>query len=197
MTPKQAEKLRDKTLKIKRALAADKRRWGGVYDDSRGLRYLPPEIFLRLQDYTGALKYFNWFSKNFPDDSGYPIFLFEWTITLFKTGKLKDAERKALKTFLSNTYLFDKFLDKQNLDLNRQEDSNWEYASLAENLHYKNTQTELQDFADWLSKFIASDPFYKVANEFIEIEHKLKTEPVGPTRNLLIKRRYSLTDDYV
>ena len=63
MTPKQAEKLRDKILKIKRALSADKRRWGGVYDDSRGLRYLHPEIFLRLQDYTGALKYFKWFNN--------------------------------------------------------------------------------------------------------------------------------------
>ena len=38
MTEKQAEKLQLKIKKIKAELAADKRRWGGFYDDSRGLR---------------------------------------------------------------------------------------------------------------------------------------------------------------
>ena len=98
MTPKQIERIQIKIATIKRALAADKRQWG-CYDDSRGLRYLPPALYLKLQDYKGAMRYFNWFHKIFDDDAGYPMFLFEWTITLFKNGKRKEAEKMALKTF--------------------------------------------------------------------------------------------------
>jgi hypothetical protein len=60
MTPKQMEKIQNKIAKIKRALAADKRQWG-CYDDSRGLRYLTPALYLKLKDSGGAMRYFNWF----------------------------------------------------------------------------------------------------------------------------------------
>lgn len=83
MTPKQIERLRDKISRIKRTLAAEKRKFGW-YDDSRGLRYLPTKYFVEIQDYKGGLGYLRWFSKNFPDDGGFPDFLFEWTIILFK-----------------------------------------------------------------------------------------------------------------
>ncbi len=85
MTPKQQERIKNKIQKVKAALSADKKHWGGQYHDGQGLRY------------------FNWFNKNFSDDSGYPDFLFEWTIILFKTGRLKEAEKKAFETFRSNT----------------------------------------------------------------------------------------------
>ena len=57
MAPKQIEKIQNKIAKIKRALAADKRQWG-CYDDSRGLRYLPPALYLKLQDYRGGNEVF-------------------------------------------------------------------------------------------------------------------------------------------
>ena len=94
MTEKQAEKIQLKIKKIEAELAADKRRWGGFYDDSRGVRYLPTELYVKLQDWNGGLRYMRWFEKNFPDDIGFPDFLFEWTIILFKKGKLKEAEKK-------------------------------------------------------------------------------------------------------
>ena len=42
----------------------------GDYDDSAGLRYIIPELYFRIRDYKGALVYFRWFSKAFPDDIG-------------------------------------------------------------------------------------------------------------------------------
>ncbi|GDX50860.1 hypothetical protein LBMAG26_17190 [Bacteroidota bacterium] len=195
MTPKQIERIQNKIAKIRGALAEDKRLWG-CYDDSRGLRYLPPALYLKLQDYKGAMRYFNWFHKNFNDDSGYPSFLLEWTITLFKNSKLKEAEKKALETFFSNTYLIDKFLGKELLDLNISEHSSWENPELVDNLIYKHSDAELQDFTAWLSEFVNSQKFYQYANEFIEIQRRLKTESVGITRSQLVSRRYSLLDDY-
>jgi len=71
MTPKQQARLQNKIKKIKSALAADKKHWGGYYHDGGGLRYLPPGLYIQLEDYSGGLRYLNWFKKNFPDDA-YP-----------------------------------------------------------------------------------------------------------------------------
>ncbi|UFH57660.1 hypothetical protein [Spirosoma sp. KNUC1025] len=53
MTPKQIQRLEKKIAAIKRALAAEKRKFGG-YDDSRGLRYLPTRYYLQLGDIKGG-----------------------------------------------------------------------------------------------------------------------------------------------
>ena len=98
MTPKQNEKVKKKIADIKRTLAAEKKKFG-CYDDSRGLRYLPIKYFIQLRDYTGGQTYLKWFDKTFPDDHGFPEFLFERTIILFKTGRIKEAEQKAFETF--------------------------------------------------------------------------------------------------
>jgi len=82
------------------------------------------------------------------------------------------------------------------LDLNISEHSNWENPELVDNLIYKHSDAELQDFTAWLSEFVISQKFYQYANEFIEIQRRLKTEPVGITRSQLVSRRYSLLDDY-
>lgn len=195
MTPKLEERIRNKIARIRKELAADKKRWDGFYDDSRGLRYLPPEQFIKLRDYKGGLRYLRWFNRTFPDDSGYPIFLFEWTLILFKTGNLKEAEKKALQTFFANNYLFDKFLGKELIIIEKGASSNWETAELAENLKYSQSDPEFADFGEWLESFQTSEKFYKFANELIEIEKKLLTEPVGETRTELVYRRRRLIDE--
>lgn len=159
MTPKQIERIQIKITKIKRELAADKKRWGGRHDDSRGLRYLPPELYLKIQDYSGALRYFNWFNKTFPEDSVFPISLFEWAITLFKMGKIKNAEDKILETYSSNSYIIHTFLEIENNDPSISENSNWQTSVVAENLSYSKNDPELLDFADWLSVFIQEESF--------------------------------------
>ncbi|NIJ46592.1 hypothetical protein FHR24_003082 [Wenyingzhuangia heitensis] len=195
MTPKQVERIQNKIKKIKRELAADKKHWGGFYHDGRGLRYLPPELYLKLNDYSGAMRYFNWFDKNFPEDSGFPIFLFEWTITLFKKNKIKLAEKKALETFYSNTYLIDIFLGNELLHFDKDESSNWEYSSLVENLKYSENQVELNDFSKWLKDFTTTETFYNFANKFIKIEIELKNEPVGKKRSSLVNEKYQLLEN--
>jgi len=192
MTPKQEERIRNKIARIRKELAADKKRWGGFYDDSRGLRYLPPELFIKLRDYKGGLRYLRWFGRTFSDDIGYPIFLFEWTIILFKTGNLKEAERKALETFLGNSYLFDKFLRKELIIVEKHESSNWESADLAEELTYSTGNPELVVFGEWLENFQAGEKFKKFASELLEIDKKLATEPTGKTRSELVQRRHKL-----
>ncbi len=186
MTDKQIERVKAKIEKYKKALAADKKYWGGQYHDGQGIRYIIPEQFIKISDYKGGLRYLNWFDKNFPDDSGYPIFLFEWTFILFKCDKLIEAEKKAHRTFFSNTYLFDKFSRKESLRLDKNESSNWEYESLVENFSYSSLDTEFIEFGGWIEKVLSSKTFLDKANEFIDIERKLITEPVGKKRTELV-----------
>jgi hypothetical protein len=188
MTEKQIERIKLKIAKYKKALANDKKMWGGEYHDGQGIRYIVTAEYVKLKDYNSGLKYLKWFNKNFPDDIGYPIFLFESTIILFKCGKLKDAEIKAHKTFFSNTYLFDKFLGKEILFLDKNESSNWEMESLLNNFKYSKTNEEFTDFSFWIESILNSRLLLDKANEFIEIERKLKTEPVGQIRTKLVNR---------
>ncbi|MBT8244744.1 MAG: hypothetical protein HKP48_07680 [Winogradskyella sp.] len=192
MTSKQTERINNKIKKIKSELQADKRRWGGFYHDGGGLRYLPPELYLKLEDYTGALRYFNWFAKNFPDDIGYPIFLFEWTITLFKTKRIDLAEKKAIQTFASNTYIFDKFLQKESLQFEKSESSNWQSEQLVQHFKYSKKLENLIDFGEWLESFTKSEKFYDFANKFIYLRQKLENEPVGNNRSKIIERENEL-----
>ncbi|MFN5092826.1 MAG: hypothetical protein ACK5EW_06200 [Bacteroidota bacterium] len=189
MTPKQIERIQNKIVKIKRALAADKRRWGGYYDDSRGLRYLAPELYIKIKDDKGALRYFNWFSKTFDDDMGFPFFLFEWSITLFKNGKLKEAEKKMYQAILRSESLIEKFLEQDFFSPHTTEKSSKDIIALLNNQLYDFSDAEFKDFSEWLSEIIASPNFEQQLNAYLAIEKKLKTEPVGDVRSELVEMR--------
>lgn len=195
MTPKQAERIKTKIKRIKAELAADKKRWGGYYDDSHGLRYMPPRFYIQLGDYTGGLNYMNWFKKNFPNDSSFPEFLFEWTIILFKTGRLKEAAHKAFETFCRNTYFFDKFFGRSISPADKYEGSNLEVAEYTEYLEYSAEQAYLADFAEWLKQFTQTEKFLRLSDKYIQIYIQLKTEDDREKRHYLIKQASQLKNE--
>ncbi len=191
MTEKQRQRLRDKIEKIKRTLTAEKRRLG-CFDDSRGLRYVPTELYVKLGDFKGGLKYLKWFDKNFPDDSGLPEFLFESTIILFKTDNIEKAEEKALKTYFSNTFLFDKYFLREPESPDKMTNSNTQELDWLKDFHLTHDQDELLEFSDWLNKFTKTEKFKHTVDEFGTIRKELETEPVGQRRTMLVNRLYKL-----
>jgi tetratricopeptide (TPR) repeat protein len=196
MTPKQEEGIRNKIKRIKAALAADKRRWGDFHHDGQGLRYAPPRLYVQLNDYSGGLKYLKWFDKYFPDDIGYPDFLFEWTVILFKTGRLKEAERKAFQAFTRNTYLFDKFFGRPINKIDKWEGSNLEVAEFATKyFHYSCNQDNLSDFADWLDNLIHTESFLAITNKYLEIYKRMKNERDVETRRNLGRQAEQLENE--
>jgi len=195
VTPKQVERLRKKISSIKRTLAAEKRKFGG-YDDSRGLRYLPTKYYIQLQDYKGGLTYLRWFNKNFPDDGGFPIFLFEWTIILIKCGKTREAAKKAFETFCANTYLFDKFLGRPITPIDKWEGSNLEVPGFTEYLEYSSIQVEFSEFSEWLDNLIATEHFKSHSEKYIEIQRRLKTESDREERRYLNMQAQQLEETF-
>ncbi len=191
MTPHQTEKLKKKIADIKRILAAEKRKFG-AYDDSRGLRYLPTGYFVQLGDYQGGLAYLNWFYKNFPDDGGFPEFLFESAILLFKTGRLNEAMSAAFQTFCSNPYWIERFLGRAPVPLDIWHSSNLTQIEYTQALTYTSDQPDLIDFADWLRELIATEDFIRRSSRYVEIYRQLKTETDKESRRRLVKEAYQL-----
>jgi hypothetical protein len=192
VTSKQIERAKKKIVDIKRKLAAEKKKYG-CYDDSRGIRYLPTRYFIQLNDYSGGLLYLKWFGKNFPDDGGFPEFLFEATIILFKNGKTKEAGKKAFQTFCSNPYWFNKYFGKPIQPFDIWSSSNLTTPGYTELLEYSSELPSLADFSEWLNKLISTEAFINRSNQYIAIYKKLKTESDVERRHYLVRQGYQLT----
>jgi hypothetical protein len=147
---------------------------------------------VKLGDFKEGLKYLKWFDKNFPDDSGFPEFLFESTIILFKTDNIEEAEEKALKTYFSNTFLFDKYFLREPDSVDKMTNSNTQELDWLNDFHLTHDQDDLLEFSDWLNKFTKTQKFKRTVDEFNEIKKELETEPVGQRRSQLVNRLYNL-----
>lgn len=191
MTPKQIEKVKKKIADIRKILAAEKRKFG-CYDDSRGLRYLPTRYFIQLGDYAGGLAYLRWFNKNFPDDGGFPEFLFESAILLFKTGKKKEAAKAALQTFCSNPYWIDRFLGRPLVPLDMWHSSNVTTIEYTQELTYSSQQPDLVDIAAWLRELITAEDFTRPSSRYVEIYRQLRTETDKESRWCLLEEAFQL-----
>jgi len=196
MIEKQAEKLQLKIKKIKAALAADKRRWGGFYDDSSGRRYLPPQYYIKLEDWTGGLRYINWFYKNFPDDSGFSDFLFELAIILFKANKIERAEKMIFMAFCSNTYILDKFFGRPMIPVEKYHSSNIDVPEYLDGFSYSSNQKQFTHFSEWLAEFASDKKFTEDSGKFIEIQKLLLKEDDRELRSILLEKMRQLKREY-
>ncbi len=191
MTPLQIERIQNKIVAFKKALADDKKFWKGYYHDGRGYRYEPQRLYIQIQDFKGALRYFNWFDKNFDDDIAYAEFFFEWSLTCFKNKKYEDAEKKALQLFMSNTYMIDTFLERPIHSFNEFKDSEW-HLKQVQGFKYLKHQDYLKDYALWLEKFVDHENFKKIAGEYLSIELELENTSVGKQRSELVNKQSAL-----
>lgn len=186
MSPKQSQRLQKKITDVKRTLAAEKRQFGG-YDDSRGLRYLPTRYYLQLDDYKGGLTYTRWFAKAFPDDIGFPDFLFEWAVLLFKMGKLEQASLKVWQTYCANTYVLDKFFGNPIQPLAKYEWSNLAQAGFTDYFTYSSQQADMLDFSQWLVELLSSEAFSSRQARYVPIHQQLAGELDEESRGCLLQ----------
>ena len=192
MTPKQAERLRQKITDIRRILATEKRKFG-CYDDSRGLRYLPVKYQVQLGDFKGGLTYLRWFHRNFPDDVGFADFLFEWTLILFKNGRLPDAAQKARATYRADTHILDRFLGRPITPAEPWEDAPLNAASYAAYFDSLGGQAALVDFGQWLAALTLTEAFLTDASRFIDLNRQVHGEADPERRRYLVRQLYPVS----
>ena len=186
MTEKQIEKIK-KTIKFYRARLAAEKRMHGDYDDSAGLRYRIPELYFRIRDYKGALVYFRWFSKAFPDDIGFPVFNLLWSAAYFENNKITEAIQKAYETVFSNTYLIELIGGRETIQLDKSELIGYENLEFAKQIYKDCINLITLEFQIWISNLSEFEDFKANLNKFISIKKLIKDEPVGPIRTGFIR----------
>lgn len=157
MTPKQIERVQLKIKKIRKEIYEEKRRFGG-YHDGRGLRYIPFELYLKIQDYRGGLTYLKWFDKTFPDDNQMPHIMLMSSLICFKNNKIIEAEKKAILAYSADNLILYIFLDKKITDKEK-ENSNLDLDPIKDFCIELKKQSNLTDFQNWLDEFLNSEIF--------------------------------------
>jgi hypothetical protein len=186
MTEKQIERIK-KTIKFYRARLTAEKRIHGDYDDSAGLRYVIPELYFQIRDYKGALVYFRWFSKAFPDDTGFPFFNLLWSAAFFENNRIPEALQKAYETAFSNTYLLDLIARRDAVQLDKSEMIGYENLEYAKQIYKDCNNLITIEFQIWISNISEFDDFKANLNKFISFQKLIKDEPVGPMRTSLIQ----------
>lgn len=189
MTGKQIEKIK-KSIKFYRTRLAAEKRMHGEFDDSAGLRYAIPEVHFKIRDYKGALVYFRWFSKAFPDDTGFPFFNLLWSAAFFENNKIPEAIQKAYETAFSNTYLLELISGRDTVQLDKSEPIGYENFDYAKQICKDCVDLITLEFQIWISNRSEYDDFKANLNKFISIQKLIKDEPVGPMRTSLLQESY-------
>ncbi len=175
MTPSEKLHLENEIKRVQDMFETEMHQLGYI-EDIEELRYLPSAVYLKLQDYQHGLEYNQWVAENFVDDCEPPDFLFEWSVFLFMNGKIKEAEVKLLETFLSNTYVIDKFFGRPITPIDKTEYSEFEHVEFVEKFKYSFDQDDLAPFVKWFTEFEQSEMFRSVAKRFVKSQVLLKVE---------------------
>jgi len=146
-----------------------------------------------LGDVEGAVKSYQRFEENCPDDTGEPFQYLCWALALYKSGKENEAAKKLFQTMLANLYLIPYLLGEEQEEYDIWHGSNLEAK---EYLDYAPIEIfGLWDEGDraWARNAYHSERFKKHRERYIEIYHQLKTEPVGQKRSQLVKEAFAMS----
>lgn len=166
----------------------------GMLDDSAGNRYLLGPMYLASDDLQGALKSYKWFEKSCPDDEGEPFQYLCWTLVLYRTGNIKLASEKLVKTMLMNLYLFPHLfkIEVAHIDIWYGSSEGAEgYIGYAPKGVFELWQ---ESEIAWAKEIYYQPDVTKIRDRYIEIFHQLKNEPVGPKRSELVNEALQLSN---
>lgn len=192
MTPKQIERKQLKIKKIRAALAAEKRKLG-CFDDSGGMRYIPPSLYIEVADFRGGLYYYRWFTKNFSDDYGSPKLWLEFAIIHFNSKKLKTAEQLIYRTIFCNVYALDKFFLRIPPPTPGQEVNLFNPLTREIPVFWDAYMPGLEEFAEWLSALESSQHFKEIRKDYIQkklaldeiMDTKLRSQHIREIRDFM------------
>ena len=91
--PEEPKKIRARIQRYEKKLQEEKRSFGR-YTDGASMRYFPGPLCLLMGDLDCAMASFDWFAKEFPDDTDEPGHVLTWALALYRSG----AERKPLSS---------------------------------------------------------------------------------------------------
>ena len=191
LLPTELKKIRTRIRSYERALKKEYDKYGD-YDDSYGKRYLLGALYMLVGDTDGALKHYAWFEKNFADDTGDPLDLLTWTLTLYRAGDPDAALKKLHQTMLSNLYLIPHLLKMEQQELGISYLSNLETMEYLDYMPQEIVKLWDEAALGWLQMHYHAAETQSLRERYIEIARQLKHEPVGEKRSKLVREAFAL-----
>ena len=189
--PNDPRKIKERIKRYEDDLHKEYKKFRYISDDS-GKRYLIGPLYLLLGDVPGAIKSFEWFEREFADDSGEPFHLLCWALSLYWSNDLVKATKKLCRAMLSNLYLLPHLLDIEQPRLDIWHSTNWERKDYIEQGPSELFKLWDEQASRWAKELYQSDSFREVRERSIEIFKLLKSEPTGPKRSQLVKELFDL-----
>jgi hypothetical protein len=121
--PTDPKKLRDTIRRYERAFKAPH------YDDGPGKRFLLGPLYLLMSDIPGALKSYEWYEREFPDDVPEAFNHLCWVLTLLKSEKIDLAKLKLRGLIFENLYIIPILLGEKTEQHPFKHSSNWSELS--------------------------------------------------------------------
>jgi hypothetical protein len=189
--PKDPKQIRQRLRRYERELRQEYEKFGTIHDGA-GKRYFLGPLYLLLDDLPGALRSFDWFEQNFPDDVGESFQYLCWTLALYRSGNLAAARRKLHQTMLLNLYVLPHLLGEEQAELDI-----WHGSNLAQKDYLAYIPPEIFELWDeaalqWARETYHSPQLSQVRARYIEIYRQLKNERPGPRRTKLVEEAFEL-----
>lgn len=191
--PKTERELRKRISSYRSSLSKEKKSYGYI-SDGTGKRYLLFYLYFVLNDLAKSQSYFNWYQKEFPDDSGEPLQKLCWAISLNRLGRELDAKYMLGQTMLSNLYLLPFTIGEP-----VEEYDMWHSSNFVQIDYLNHTFDEVigkitKNEVTWIETLYKSFEFRRIRKRYIEIYHELQNTKEIEARRKLLEESYSLLE---
>lgn len=190
--PDTEKKLKTRISSYRSALRKEKKEYDFISDGS-GKRYLLFSLYLLLDDEKKSKEYFDWYSKEIPDDAGEPFQKLCWAISLFRMQSFEEAKIKLAEAMLSNLYLIPDLIGiPENKEHDIWHSSNFDALDYVSYFPDEIRNNLKKEEISWMKEEYESFDFRRVKKKYIEIYNQMKTEKDVKERGRLLKESASL-----
>lgn len=191
MTDKQILRVKTQITEARRALSAEKRKYGW-YDDSYGRRYVIGELYLKIQDFKGLARYHTWFYKEFEDDIGGPELLLAWGVGFISLGKKELAALRIAELENLNSYLLPILVGQDTGPIDKYEWANYAQHDYAVAVANRLTKMIPAPVIKTLEQVYQDPAYLALKEELVETYRLIKSMPSGPERTHLRRKQKAL-----
>ncbi len=189
--PDTEKKLKLMISRYRSALNQEKKSHGNI-NDGNGNRYVLFWLYFVLGDLNKSREYFEWYKKEFSDDTGDPIQKLCWALILHRMKNDNEARIMLADLMLSNLYLIPKIIgiDVQKYDM--WHSSNLEDIDYVEEIPAEVIERLNESEIQWMNVLYQSVEFLRIRERYIEIFKKLQHTKEIEKRRKLLNESYAL-----
>ncbi|MGE5480687.1 MAG: tetratricopeptide repeat protein [Chloroflexota bacterium] len=184
--PKTPRGIKSQITRLEENLKIEKNTFGAI-QDGRGIRYEIGPLYMLLGDYEGALKAFDFFEKNFPDDCAEPLHTLMWALTLFKNKEFEKAESKLIDTMLINVYIIPKVVGVVVDRRISKHSFYFEEEEFCQGMPKELLKHWDAEAIEWAKSAWHSENVVNIREKYIELQNQIANARSGPRRTKLMR----------